>query len=121
MHEKRNKVRREATVVMTIDAGERKNRAGVTRNVSTCGALFQSASRFAVGEHLTVRFRGKGQSEDEQIMATGRVVRADKRPRGVPLRHVIAVQFDDTIEEMDRLRSLRAGSENDTSRPAGRS
>ncbi len=77
---------------------ERKERAGITRNVSAGGVLFHSASRFALGQHLELRFRAPLTAPTHmrsEIQLTGTVVRVATDARDTAFRHLTAVKFDE--------------------------
>lgn len=80
--------------VVGIDTTRRKDRVGVTRNLSATGALFHSASAFDEGEILSLVFRDPI-SETEQTV-TAVVVRTDVDPPSVDSHfpHLTAVRFD---------------------------
>jgi hypothetical protein len=79
---------------IAIDAPERPGRAGVSRNISTTGMLFHSASRFKVGERLRLRFRIRPYMGEESFVEAT-VVRAELEPmeKHSPLPFVTAVHF----------------------------
>jgi len=79
--------------VVGIDATDRLDRVGITRNISEKGALFHSASRFSPGEKLSLVLRTPGSEEDARIEA--RVVRTelDDSDAATMFRHLTAVEF----------------------------
>jgi hypothetical protein len=85
-----------------IETSVRKNRVGVTRNISAGGLLFHTASRFQLGERLDIRFRARPILEGETLV-TGRVVRAwhEERRHDSLFPHVVAVQFDEPVHALE--------------------
>lgn len=88
--ERRVHVRHPANVVVAISTDERRDRVGVTSDVSTHGLLVHSLSRFAVGERVSLMYRYHG----VESVATGRVVRAERDDRWMMFPHATAVQLD---------------------------
>jgi hypothetical protein len=86
-----------------IETSARKNRVGVTRNISAGGLLFHTASRFQLGERLDIRFRARP-ILDKETLVTGRVVRAwhEERRYDSLFPHVVAVQFDEPVPALER-------------------
>ena len=80
-----------------IDAQDRADRVGITRNISNKGALFHSASKFRPGETLSLAFRDP--SEDVEHSVKARVVRTDldDQDGGNIFRHLTAVEFEEPI------------------------
>lgn len=97
-NERRADERAAINAVVGIDTSDRKDRVGVTRNLSSRGALFHSASRFSRGERLHLMFHDPVTERDRQV--TARVVRTDvdSPERGNFFRHLTAVEFDEPIE-----------------------
>ncbi len=94
--ERRNSDRKAIFAVVGIDTESRKDRVGVTRNLSAGGLLFHSASQFEIGEELDLVFRKSPKHKDHHV--TARVVRALHEPDGEgPFRFLTAVQFDELI------------------------
>ena len=73
--DRRNSDRALIHAVVGIDSSDRSDRVGVTRNLSSKGALFHSASKFSPGEKLSLRLRAPGDNSDRHIDA--RVVRVE--------------------------------------------
>jgi hypothetical protein len=92
--ERRDYPRLHLHAVVGIDTVERKDRVGVTRNLSATGALFHSASAFDEGETLSLIFRDPVSKEEQTITAV--VVRTDVDPPSVDSHfpHLTAVKFD---------------------------
>lgn len=92
--ERRNYPRHMLHAVVGIDTTDRKDRVGVTRNLSATGALFHSASAFAEGETLSLMFRDPVSKEEQTIAAV--VVRTDVDPPSVDCHfpHLTAVRFE---------------------------
>jgi len=74
MSERRAYARHSANVVVGISTTERRDRVGVTSDVSATGLLLHSLSKFAIGERVTLMFR----TQDVESEATGRVVRTSR-------------------------------------------
>lgn len=94
--------RRMVVVPVQIDSAERKERLGVTRNVSFSGTLFLSNSKFQIGERLAVTFY---LSDDARTArrAQGEVVRIDQLQAGLQWRYAMALQFDEPLPEADEV------------------
>lgn len=90
MSERRISVRHPANVVVAISTDERKDRVGVTSDVSPTGLLLHSLSRFAVGERISVMYRFNG----VESTAHGRVVRTGRDERWQMFPHATAVRFE---------------------------
>ncbi len=81
-----------------IDTEERKDRAGVTRNVSPGGLLFHSMSRFSLGERIRLTYRSHQTQENRQIEARVVRVASDLPSSGSAFPHLCAVEFDEPID-----------------------
>lgn len=98
---RQREARHPVNTAVAIDVGDRRGRVGVTRNVSATGMLFHSASRFSVGDLLSLRFRAA-----PFMAAEGRVdavvVRTEKAPleTQAALPFVTAVQFQRRVDEI---------------------
>jgi len=92
--ERRNHPRHLLHAVVGIDTADRKDRVGVTRNLSATGALFHSASAFYEGETLSLMFRDPVSHEDQAVTAI--VVRTDTDPPSVDSHfpYLTAVRFE---------------------------
>jgi hypothetical protein len=90
MSERRNHVRHPANVVVAISTDERRDRVGVTSDVSATGLLVHSLSRFAVGERVSVMYRFNG----VESVAKGKVVRAGRDDRWLMFPNATAVQLE---------------------------
>jgi hypothetical protein len=97
--------RRPVHAAVAIDASDRDNRIGVTRNLSAGGVLFHTASRFQIGEYLDLTFRGPPVVPVD-TRVRGRVVRAchDVRESGTLFPHVIAVEFEEPLRYLSSSR-----------------
>ena len=82
--------RHTANVVVGISTSERKDRVGVTSDVSATGLLLHSLSRFAVGERVNLVFR----TQNVESLATGRVVRAGRDASWHMFPNVSAVELE---------------------------
>ena len=90
MRDRRGHVRHRANLVVNVSTTDRKDRVGVTSDVSAGGLVFHSLSRFSIGEIVDLVFEG----EAGEQMAVGRVVRAARDPRWHLFPNVTAVEFD---------------------------
>lgn len=90
--------RRQVTVPIGVATDERRDCAGITRNISAGGVLFQSVSRFDLGEELSLVFRVDAQQAE--LHATGRVVRTDLDGPRAALPFVTAVEFHGHVEPL---------------------
>jgi hypothetical protein len=91
MEERRQAARIRVSVPVAITTSYAPERVGVTRDVSATGILFQSVTKFEVGEDMRVVFTVNNAS----AVATGRVVRAQVDPNlDTSFRHITAVKFD---------------------------
>lgn len=80
--------------VVGIDTPRRKDRVGVTRNLSATGALFHSASAFDEGEVLSLVFRDPISETEQEVDAV--VVRTDIDPPTIDTHFpfLTAVRFE---------------------------
>ncbi|MGI5860930.1 MAG: PilZ domain-containing protein [Myxococcales bacterium] len=87
-------------VVVQIDSAHRKERIGVTRDVSASGTLFLSNSKFEVGERLEVTFHV---SEDPGSVRKGHgeVVRVERLEPGRQWRYAMALKFDQPLPQSE--------------------
>ena len=92
--DRRSQQREIINAVVGIDATNRTDRVGVTRNLSAKGALFHSASRFTPGETLTLLLRRPGKDGEHRVRA--RVVRTELNDPDSDsiFCHLTAVEFD---------------------------
>lgn len=92
--ERRTTPRHLLHAVVGIDSTDRKDRVGVTRNLSATGALFHSASSFSEGETLSLMFRDPVSKEEQTVTAV--VVRTDVDPPSVDSHfpYLTAVRFE---------------------------
>jgi hypothetical protein len=96
MSERRAYERHSANVVVGISTDERKDRVGVTSDVSATGLRLHSLSRFAVGERVSLVFR----TQDVDSLATGRVVRASRDTSWHMFPNVHAVELETPAPEL---------------------
>ena len=91
--------RRQLYAAVGIDSAERKDRAGVTRNISAGGVLFHSPSQFRLGEELELRIRSPiGTALDRRVK--GVVVRVATDTPDTAFPHLTAVAFQEPLEEL---------------------
>jgi len=93
--------RRVVVVPVQIDSAQRKERLGVTRDVSNTGTLFLSNSKFAIGEKLQVTFFVSPDSTNGQ-KTVGEVVRVEQLQSGLQWRYAMALRFEQPLPEADR-------------------
>jgi hypothetical protein len=96
--ERRCHTRRKINVPLRIDTDDRKDRFGITRNISIKGVQFHSPSAFSLGDRLDISLYGLGSSTvDARSMGT--VVRVERNtwdPMSV-FPHITSVQLDAEI------------------------
>jgi hypothetical protein len=87
-------------VVVQIDSAQRKERIGITRDVSASGTLFLSNSKFEIGEWLEVTFHI---SEDPGSIRKGHgeVVRVERLEPGRQWRYAMALRFDQPLPDSE--------------------
>jgi hypothetical protein len=107
--ERRKHRRYRAHFAVSVDAGERTARAGVSQNVSVEGLLFNSRSRFAAGEEITVTLLLRDTLEDA-TRVKAKVVRVQTAGArtNLPWRHMTAVRFDGPVPEIESRAKLRS-------------
>ncbi len=96
--ERRKYQRLQMNVPLRIDTDTRRDRFGITRNVSSRGVQFHSPSAFAVGDRLEVSLFGLG-LECADTRTCGTVVRVERNtwdPRSA-FPHITAVALDADI------------------------
>ncbi len=94
-------------IPVSIDAGERTGRVGVSRDASPGGVCLCAASKFKIGETLRVTFAIGTDDVTTGVTVTGKVVRIDS-PRALantPWLQLLGVQFD--AEQWDLASSLK--------------
>ena len=96
--DRRNNNRELINAVVGIDATDRTDRVGVTRNLSSKGALFHSASRFSPGEKLKLLFRKPGKDGEHKVEAMVVRTAVDDPESDSMFRHLTAVVFDEPIK-----------------------
>jgi len=90
--------RHPVVVVVQIDSQQRKERLGVTRDVSNSGTLLLSNSKFEVGERLEVTFHLSSES-DVARKEWGEVVRVERLEAGRQWRYAMALRFDKPLPD----------------------
>jgi len=98
---RRRSDRRVVVVPVQIDSAQRKERLGVTRDVSKSGTLFLSNSKFAVGEKLQVTFYVSADT-DAAHKTEGEVVRVEQLQSGLQWRYAMALRFDRPLPQADQ-------------------
>ncbi len=93
---RRTATRRLAAVPVQIDTVERKERLGVTKDVSRSGTLLVSNSKFEVGERVQVTLHLSMDEADAHTI-DGSVVRVVKLGPEYGWRFAMAVQFDSPL------------------------
>ena len=80
--------------VVAIESEGRRERGGMTRDLSRRGLLFNTTARFSQGESIELRFKPPESSELRRFKAT--VIRADVEApeRGAILKYRIAVGLE---------------------------
>jgi len=104
MSQNSNRRRSERHVVVVpvqIDSAQRKERLGVTRDVSQSGTLLLSNSKFTVGEKLELTFY-VSQDPNSAQKAVGEVVRVEQLQAGLQWRYGMALTFKIPLPEADR-------------------
>jgi hypothetical protein len=93
--ERRRHPRHDIRTPIGIDSLTRKDRVGITRNLSESGVLFLTASRFEIGESLNMVLRLR-RGIDERV--SGTVVRS-QRKLGVHdlFTNIVAVEFHEPL------------------------
>jgi hypothetical protein len=97
---RRSALRHLVVVPVQINSAERKQRLGVTRDVSESGTRFLSNSKFDVGERLEVTFY-VASTRDSSRRAQGEVVRVEALPSGLQWRYAMALRFDGSMPEVE--------------------
>ena len=98
---RRQATRRVVVVPVQIDSAERKERLGVTRDVSQSGTLLLSNSKFAIGEKLDVTFYVSSDAKSGKKIQ-GEVVRIDTLPAGIQWRYALALHFAQPLPDADK-------------------
>lgn len=91
--ERRKAVRYVVVCPVHLSSAERKNRLGITRDLSRCGTLVLSNSRFEVGEMLQVAIYGDTATDAPTHVMDGKVVRIETLEPGLMWHHALAVDF----------------------------
>jgi hypothetical protein len=100
--DRRTDLRHDATLVISIECSDRRDRFGIARNASAGGVLFNTPSRFAPDEEMTIAILFPTRP---QIRAKAHVVRVENAPPGLPWRYAVAAQFDARQPELARVLS----------------
>jgi hypothetical protein len=100
--DKRTALRHLVVVPVQIDSKERKQRLGVTRDVSQSGTRFLSNSKFAIGEKLEVTFYVSSQPNSSKKVQ-GEVVRLETLPPGLQWRYAMALRFEGSLPEVEQV------------------
>ncbi|MEZ4368697.1 MAG: PilZ domain-containing protein [Kofleriaceae bacterium] len=103
MLDRRQHTRHPVALPVSVSTAQRRERVGVTRDLSVTGVLFHSASAFTPGEAVQIRI---ALAREAERVAHGVVVRSfeDPSPEHV-LRKVTAVRFEHEVAEVDLLLS----------------
>jgi hypothetical protein len=107
--ERRKARRYRAHFAVSIDAGERLGRVGVSQDVSSEGLLFNSRSRFEAGEEVVITLLLRETMEDA-TKVKAKVVRVEpiEMQSHFPWRYMTAVRFDIPLPEIESSAKLRA-------------
>jgi hypothetical protein len=99
--EKRRSRRYGVPIVITLDAGERKDRVGVALDVSVNGARFNTASRFKEGDPVTITLLHS--SKESGVRLEAHIVRVERAPMKSDLlwNYVTAVKFERPAPEIE--------------------
>jgi hypothetical protein len=100
MEDRRRYTRRTVRLVLGIETDSRKDRAGLTRDVSPTGMSFRSPSRFSVGETIKLKFRDP-KARQRNVEVFGTVVRTQVEPKQFIFRHLAAVSFKGHIAVLE--------------------
>jgi hypothetical protein len=107
--ERRAFPRYKARFPISIDAGERKERVGLSHDASAQGLLFNTPSRFAREEELELTCYLPS-TLAEAVRLRAHVVRVETAPAGLPWKYLAAVRFDEPAPQLDApLRALESG------------
>jgi hypothetical protein len=87
---------------VNVCTAERRDRAGIIRDVSASGVLFHSRSKFKVGERVSLMFYVKRKGEQVKGTTAGHVVRSfvDNDLNNM-FQHVTAVRFDAPLLDLE--------------------
>ncbi|HEY4181275.1 MAG TPA: PilZ domain-containing protein [Kofleriaceae bacterium] len=98
MSDRRRYERHPVNVPVNVSTTVRRDRVGVTRDLSASGVLFHSISKFAPGERVVVYFK----HNHKRGTTAGYVVRAelDETTDGM-FRFLTAVRFDAPLLDLD--------------------
>lgn len=100
--DRRRYPRKRISVPVNVSTRERRDRVGMTRDMSVTGLQFHSLSRFVVGEQIVVTF---ALGEGPQLgVAQGQVVRTtvDDSPESM-FRYCTAIQFEAPLLDLEPL------------------
>jgi hypothetical protein len=99
--EQRRSRRYKVPMAISLEAGERKGRVGIALDVSVLGARFNTASRFAEGDSVTLTLMH--QANPALATCVGRVVRIERADMKSDLlwRYVTAVRFERPLTDIE--------------------
>jgi hypothetical protein len=107
--ERRAFPRYKARFPISIDAGDRKDRVGLSHDASAQGLLFNTPSRFAREEELELTCYLPTALADA-VRLRAQVVRIENAPAGLPWKYLAAVRFIEPAPHLDApLRALEKG------------
>ncbi len=96
----RRRAQRHVVVVpVQIDSDQRKERLGVTRDVSDSGTMLLSNSKFTVGEKLELTFYVTSNPQDVK-KTVGEVIRVEQLQSGLQWRYAMALAFKSPLPEV---------------------
>jgi len=90
---------------------ESGNRIAVIKDISVTGALLLTRSQFEVGDRMELSMYLTGDPDGELTVATGKVVRAERRPEEVSdlWGFSAAVRFDEPLVHLeDQIKAVAA-------------
>jgi PilZ domain len=87
---------------VNVCTSERRDRAGMIRDVSKSGVLFHSRSKFKIGERVSLMFYVRREGEAVKGTTAGHVVRSfvDDNLNNM-FQHVTAVRFDAPLLDLE--------------------
>ena len=98
MSERRRYERKPVTVPVNVSTRIRRDRVGVTRDLSASGVLFHSVSKFEPGENVVLMFK----VNKRHGSTTGRVVRSVANDNAdTVFRYLTAVCFDAPLLDLE--------------------
>lgn len=96
---RRSAPRQAAVIPVQLDAEERKERFGVTHDISTRGTLIYTNSKFEVGERLQISLYFTREAPKTVQSHVVRIVRQDHAPLW---RYALGLRFDPPLAELPR-------------------